>query len=292
MNRSGSTSNFIIPVVVYIVHENGAENITDVQVISQINKLNSEFDGHGVQFCLATKEGSTPLPGSASNPGIVHVNSTLTNHYTTNESGLKALSPLPSDKYLKIWVVKSINYGSGTLGYARFPGSVAPSLEGIVMRYDAFGDIATCQCTNLQPANNQGKVLVHEVGHYLNLYHTFHNGCSGMNASTCNMQGDRVCDTPPVATNNFGCPPAGSINSCNETPDFPDLVNNHMDYTNDICRTSFTTGQDTRMISAINLFRTTLVSNANLVYTDVQCTGGLLASFSANNNNPCSVVKQ
>ena len=39
-----------------------------------------------------------------------------------------------------------------------------------------------------------GKVLAHEMGHYLGLYHTFEGGCYN---ADCLTSGDRVCDTPP-----------------------------------------------------------------------------------------------
>ena len=291
LNRAPSSSsvvNLVIPVVVYVVHDFGPENISDQQVIGQIDKLNDEFIGHGIQFCLATTEGITPLPGSSPNPGIIRIQDGLTNHLTSNEIGLKNLSTLSGNQYLRIWVVKDIDNGSGTLGYARPKTPWATTMDGIVMRYDAFGDVATCGCTNLLPSNNQGKVVVHEVGHYLGLFHTFQGGCTGMTAANCDVEGDRVCDTPPVAIANYGCPTPGSINSCTETPDSPDLLDNHMDYTNDMCRTSFTNGQGTRMISMINLYYLNLVSSSNLVYTGVQCNGGLLAVFSSDNNTPCN----
>lgn len=284
----GGSANYVIPVVIYIVHNNGPENISDLQIHSQLDRLNSEFSSHGVSFCLATEENGTPLPGTGADPGIIRIQNTLTDHLTTAEGTLKALSPLPADRYLRIWVVQDINNGSGIVGYARFPGTVPPALEGIVMRYDVFGDATTCgTCTGLIPSNDQGKVLAHEVGHYLNLYHTFQGGCTGTTAGTCDSQGDLICDTPPVAVANTGCP-GSPVNSCTETPtDNNDLLDNHMDYTNDNCRNNFTAGQETRMICAINLFRSTLVSSPNLVYTGVQCTGGLFAAFSASNYNPC-----
>ena len=283
-SKSSSSVNYIIPVVVYIVHNNGPENITDQQVMSQINTLNNSFSAEGIEFCLATKQGGTNFTGST--PGIFRIQSTLTDHYISQESTLKNLSALEGDKYLRIWVVGNIDNGSGVAGYARFPGTVPVNMEGIVMRYDVFGDVATCACTNLLPNYDQGKILAHEVGHYLYLYHTFQGGCSGMTSADCMTTGDKVCDTPPVANANTGCP-SGILNSCTETPDLPDLLNNHMDYTDDNCRNSFTAGQANRMTGTLNLLRSTLISSPNLVYTGVQCTGGLNASFAADNYNPC-----
>src|SRR5712692_6023724 len=287
-----STSNLIIPVVVYVVYTPGlnvgvAENISDQQVTSQIAALNAAFTGSGVQFCLATQQGGTTLPGAIT-PGIIRIASGLTNHMTqTDELSLKTLSPsLPGDRYLRIWVVNDIDNHSGVAGYARFPGTVPPALEGVVMRYQFFGDVTTCGCTNLLPNFNQGKILAHEVGLYLNLYHTFQGGCTGLGTVSCATAGDLVCDTPQIATGDTGCPTLGTVPSCNTGTSA--LTNNEMDYTNDVCRSAFTAGQQSRMLAALNTLRPLLISAQNLVYTGVQCAGGLNPAFSADNYNPCT----
>lgn len=290
--QQSTTSNLIIPVVVYIVHNNGPENISDPQVNSQIAALNLAFAGSGVSFCLATQQNGAALPGSPT-PGIIRIPSNLTNHMAqTDELSLKTLAPvLPGDRYLRIWVVKDIkdaNNNSGIAGYARFPGTVPPALEGIVIRYDVFGNAsdANCACPNLFSANNLGKVLAHEVGHYLYLYHTFQGGCSGIFTTNCATAGDLLCDTPQIATANTGCPPLGSVPSC--VIGTTALTNNEMDYTNDVCRTTFTTDQITRMLATLNTLRPLLVSAQNLVFTGVTCAGGLNPAFSADNYNPCT----
>ncbi len=281
---TSTSSAFIVPVVVYVVHNNGVENISNAQVMSQIAALNAAFSSHGIRFCLATKDNNTPLPGTT--PGIIHVQSGSTNHLTAQEAALKSVAPLlAGDRYLRIWVVKDIDNQSGVVGYARFPGTVPPALEGVVMRYDVFGDASTCIGCPLLPNYDRGQVLAHEVGHFLNLFHTFQAGCTGIFASDCATSGDHVCDTPQIATAGSGCPLPGSVTSCNGTPA---LTDNEMDYTNDLCRTSFTLGQETRMLATLAMFRPLLVSTPNLIYTGVQCAAGLNASFIASNSSPCT----
>lgn len=280
------TPSYIIPVVVYVVHGSGIpvgtnENISDLQVQSQIDALNQAFADRGIQFCLATKQGTAALPGSPT-PGIIRKASTLTNHLTSQEQALKSLSSLPGDRYLRIWVVRDIDNGSGVAGYARFPGT-APSLDGIVMRADVFGAAPSCGCS-LLPKYDRGQILAHEVGHYLGLYHTFHGGCAGAATSDCASQGDKVCDTPQIAAASTGCP-LGNVASCSTAAA---LTNNQMDYTNDLCRNAFTPGQEARMLATLNTVRQALISPANLSLTGIQCAGALNAGFFGDPANACA----
>lgn len=257
---------YTIPVVVHIIHNGGVENILDTQIISQIQILNEDFrkvpgtngDGSGVdtkiQFCLAKVN-----PNGKCTNGIVRLKSTLTNHQTYQQNLLKELSFWPPDKYLNIYIVNSIN--GGILGYSSYPGGPSDA-DGVILRDDAFGNMGTASAPN-----NLGRTLTHEIAHWFGLYHTFENGCG---IDTC-TDGDKVCDTPPVAIPNFGCP--SSINSChNDSPDVPDQIQNYTDYTNDACKNMFTEGQRERMQATLTAIRTTIWSNANLIDTGCDTT--------------------
>ena len=126
-------------------------------------------------------------------------------------------------------------------------------------------------------------MLTHEAGHWLGLYHTFQDGCRG---------GDRVDDTPPVAEPNFSPCLPDAINSCTEdVPDLPDQYENYMDYSNGGCQNLFTIGQRTRMLNAIALQRSMLVSAENLMAAGVIGPVALCsprAHFTVDHANACA----
>ncbi len=249
---------YFIPVVVHVIHNGGPENISDAQIASQIQILNEDFrkisgsngDGNGVdtkiEFCLAKIS-----PDGKCTNGIVRIKSSLTNHQTFQRGLLKELSFWNPEKYLNIYVVNSIN--SGILGYSSFPGGPADA-DGVVVRDDAFGNIGT-----VAPPSNLGRTLTHEIAHWFGLYHTFQDGCG---TDTC-ADGDKVCDTPPVAAPNFVCP---VINSCNiDFPDVNDQIQNYCDYTDDACKNMFTAGQRDRMQATLTAIRTNIWTYSNLI---------------------------
>lgn len=287
--ETGATSGpfLMIPVVVHVVHRGGAvgtgENLSYAQVLSQIQALQRDFENSlglpgavdtGIRFCLAKNPPSGQSWANPSEPGVTRTASSLTQHdIGTQEAALKALAFFPSDRYLNIWVVKGIT-PAGVVGYAQFPGTVPASLDGIVMRFDAFGSnlLPPGGTFQLLPDNQDGKILGHEVGHYLDLYHTFHGGCYGL--------GDQVADTAAEATSANACPIGRS--TCGQT----DPIDNFMDYTNDTCRVAFTALQAERMRDAILIYRPGLVDSVNLVTTG--CVNGALPTIQVDAQQVCA----
>ncbi|KAL8822523.1 MAG: hypothetical protein Q9191_006742 [Dirinaria sp. TL-2023a] len=76
-----------------------------------------------------------------------------------------------------------------------------------------------------------GKIAVHEIGHWLGLYHPFEDALDGKDP--CDGKGDNIDDTPPQKYPSKNCDvPLSSHNSCPQSDGF-DNVNNHMDYSPD-----------------------------------------------------------
>ena len=225
-----------IPVVVHVIYNNSTENISDAQVLSQINVLNEDFrrtnpdaddtwsqaTDSEIEFCMAT---SDPLGNATS--GIVRT-STSVSAFGTNDQMKFASSggadAWPASDYLNIWVC---DISGGILGYAQFPGGSATT-DGIVIDYQYFGTIGTASAPF-----DLGRTATHEVGHWLNLRHIWGDG-------GCNVD-DFVSDTPASNSANYGCALGNS--ACGSV----DMVQNYMDYSDDACMNLFTLGQRNRM---------------------------------------------
>ncbi len=245
-NNGGDRALVTIPVVVHVVYNTTAENISDAQVLSQINVLNADFRklnsdaanvpaafsglaaDANIEFCLASTD-----PNGATTTGITRTSTTATS-FSTND-GVKfstsgGKNAWDATKYLNIWVC---DISGGILGYAQFPGGSA-STDGVVIDYQYYGTTGTATAPF-----NKGRTATHEVGHWLNLYHIWGDdgtGCTGT---------DSVSDTPNQADENYGCPVFPQV-SCSNGPN-GDMFMNYMDYTDDACMYMFSTGQASRM---------------------------------------------
>lgn len=269
----------IIPCVFHIIHDNGTENISDETVDAYVKQVNDVFSFNNIDLNdldttwhrMATNmqiEMRLAQIDPDGNPtdGIVRVEDKGT---AGAFDEIKELSRWDPDKYLNIWVVRTINYPgiSGTvLGYAYFPfmEDEERTKSGIVIRSDVLNRAT----------------LPHELGHYLNLYHPFQGGCT--TDEDCATAGDRVCDTPPMFRSTSGCP--NNANTCtNNTPDLPDMIVNIMDYSS--CRSILTHGQKDRVDAVLADDRAELVSIDNLYATGVidssYSFGKPIADFSA-----------
>ncbi len=255
-----------IPVVVHVLYNTNAENISVTQIQSQIQALNEDFrllnadslqPNHpfwpytadvGIEFCLASKD-----PNGNATSGITRTftDSTFFGEYDTpkyNSTGGK--DNWDPTKYLNVWVC---NLNGTLLGHATFPSDLAsdPDLDGVVCRHQAFGYTGTAG-TGGFTENAEGRTMTHEIGHWLNLRHIW-----GDNQPNCGD--DLVSDTPPLDHDNGGCPsfPFHANNACGTDED-GEMFMNYMDYVDDNCMVMFTSGQASRMKATLDGARSAL----------------------------------
>ena len=281
LNHSPKTI-ITIPVVVHVVWNTNTENISDAQIFSQIDILNNDFrrtntDASNtpstwqniaadceIDFCLATID-----PNGAPTTGITRTQTSQTSFSIGNDAVKSTSSggvdPWDQDDYLNIWVC---DLSGGILGYATPPSQWNNPDDGVVIGYKYFGDIGT-----VQSPYHKGRTATHEVGHWLNLDHIW--GDSNCGNDQCN-------DTPTQQSANYSCPNYPSTSNCSGNGNNGDMYMNYMDYTNDACMNLFTNDQKSRMISAINQYRSNLL-NHNL------CSGSTNpSSWDCNNQGICT----
>ena len=254
-----------IPVVVHVVHNGEAvgtgANISEAQVISQIEVLNEDFrrkegsNGYNslgvdtqIEFFLATAD---PDGNILEEPGIHRFDGGLrvwpTGLASIIDTRLKPETIWDPTRYFNIWTVNFGGFvGRNLLGYAQFPsGSGLAGLEedggaaetdGVVVGYKYFGSAEKGDFPGLNETYNLGRTCTHEVGHWFGLRHIWGDG-------DCTV--DDFCeDTPRAAEPNYSCTANMSCGSI-------DMIENYMDYTENRCVSIFTQDQKDRMIQVL-----------------------------------------
>jgi PKD repeat protein len=197
--QRGSTTVYIIPIVFHIIHQNGAENISDAQIIDEVNILNRDFRYLNFSDTAAIVAPFKPIaadcyiefrlaqidPNGNCTNGIDRIYS----HKTNSADDDSKLNQWPRNKYLNVWVVKTIG-SVGVAGYAYYPAATAGPLfpyDGVLILSDYIGSIGTGSAFT-------SRALTHEIGHYLNLQHPWGNN----NDPGVACGDDLVSDTPPT----------------------------------------------------------------------------------------------
>lgn len=284
-----------IPIVFHLLHNNGAEKISDEQILDALDILNRDYallnsdaanvhaDFQGmpadcdIQFRLATV-----APDGTCFKGITYTVSTATSD-GDGEVQVNAIAAgndvyqgnWPGNEYLNVFIVQD---AGGAAGYTTTPNNwwTGTSMgNGIWILPEYVGSIGT-------GTEGRSRALTHECGHWLNLEHVWGPNNNPGNAASCGDD-DGVADTPncigvtSCALNENTCGPRGN-------------VENYMDYS--YCSKMFTAGQVSRMHSALSSNmggRSNIVSANNLSAVGADGNPSLCkADFSVDKNYICA----
>ena len=222
-----------IPVRFHVITErDGDGNVSNTRIQRQIKVLNDSFAGR-----TGGKAANTPFRFRLKSVERIKNNDWYHMNYRDSVQAKRALR-MGDARTLNIYTADTDGNLDGVLGYATFPEDYKkhPRLDGVVL----LNGTVPGGNANYGPGAvyNQGDTATHEVGHWMNLYHTFQGGCSEPN--------DYVVDTPwqRDADNIFLC---ARQDTCGGVDSRRDPVHNFMNYVDDPCMYKFTRGQKDRM---------------------------------------------
>ncbi len=253
---------FKVPIVVHLVGDNATFSINLFTAQSVIKDLNDRFrkktgtpgDGEGVDtqisFCLAIKDAN-----GYNTTGVLNIGGSLGPYCKNDESQIKTnVAPAWNNaKFLNIWVCDLSNcndkaWATPPAMYFTSGNSAARIKDGIVCDINSFN----------------AKVLVHEIGHWLNVRHTF-----GDSSSSCGVsENDDGCKDTPWCTGSASGFACNTIHAQCTAKNLEDnstdarQIENYMDDSDGSCQNMFTLGQKFRMQYTLKNIRNQLANTS------------------------------
>lgn len=233
-------SQYTIPVVFHVLHQNGTENISDAQIADALAILNAHFDAPtetveppfdaiaadmDIAFVLATA-----APDGSPTSGIDRIETPLTIDAGAPSSYLNAW---PRNRYLNIWIVHSLaTPGISYISYLPEQADTGPCTDGVMIYHSYVGAIGTSNV-------GRKRTLTQAIGRFLNLKRVHEDPIDGGPCAD-----DEVEDTPP-ALPNLLC--NGATNPCASI-----VANEHNFMSSPYCSNMFTLGQRERVHACLN----------------------------------------
>ncbi|WEW58049.1 hypothetical protein PRK78_003516 [Emydomyces testavorans] len=192
-------------------------NISDKMIQDQFDVLNKAYAPHGFKF------------------NHVNTSRTINPTWANGEQEMEMKGALRTGTYadLNVYFLKQFK----PILYANcpFPSNYRRGLPMYIR--DGCMIPAASVPGGSAPDYNLGITTVHEVGHFMGIYHTFQGRCSS-------TRGDDIADTPAQLNGSEGCPEGRD--SCPDEPGL-DPIHNFMDTSTDACRYEFTPLQGAAM---------------------------------------------
>jgi len=276
IDRSFRTENDLktIPTIVHVLY-NGEKccpfdagdsygegtHITESMVNSKINDVNNRFSilNANIELCLA----------QSNNFGSIEAIQYHNIYDVFDEADIEGLpvwdiytwydevrdhTIVEPEYFLNIYIYEWLT--TNPLGFASFPP----------------GPNCWVKTSSFTPA--YATTLIHEIGHWAGLLHTFSDELSdiytcvtALNEVDCENEGDYVCDTPPTGMD-FSC-----LDACPTIyspwggeviyEGIPEISESYMSYAPNACRWMFTQGQINRIHEQLEIWRSPLLGNNN-----------------------------
>ncbi len=252
-----------LPIVFHVLHAGEpvgtGNNVATALINAQLEQLNDDFRRKPgtagfntnpvgadleIEFCMAVVD---PDGNVMEVPGINRINTPsiglnspgFSINYLDNM--VKPNTIWNPGEYINVWVTPINLFIFTVLGYAQFPsasglagletGTGGALTDGVVIAPRTVGGVSLPN--PLEGVTGRGRTLTHELGHFFGLRHIWGDG--GCNA-------DDYCDDTPISNGSSSGCQIGKI-TCNSV----DMVENYMDYSDDLCMNVFTQDQKTRV---------------------------------------------
>lgn len=244
-----SDDAYYIPITLHNMRTDDGSNGTDIErVLEMFCEIAAAFEPYNMNVYLSSIEYHDNTAWTAD--GSLSTTAFLTRKQNT----------------VNMYLFPSLTGGAGLCGYyvgnATQPGATEPQGLDVI-------------AININGCGNRVDVIVHELGHYFGLPHTF-NGFEGsgsncgeyvangerVDGSNCATAADRICDTTPDnnASGGLNCPSGqGCLQYDRDSVAFYPDVTNYMSYFDEDCQNRFTAGQNDVMINIVENLREDLL---------------------------------
>lgn len=296
----------IIPVVFHLVDiPSRLAWITDRSLYDQIEILNEAYNGIKVEKYkkvipaeIYNRRGNIPIrfvmarraPDGSLTSGIERRSNTTPDRVAIKADSTGGLNAWNTDKYLNVWVGTFSGDDDGLLGIATFPFINTEGPQGVIVGISTMPYTSNV-ARSYYPSYSEGGTLVHEVGHYLYLYHTFGD------SYTCNNNDFRIQsgwplpngagpegdDTPAEKADSegnahYGDPSMNYSDGCTALPE-GEMYGSFMNYFDDRALFMFSNGHRKRVEGCIELYRAN-VANSDGAIPPVSINDAYVVSIS------------